>query len=708
MATYATARSIALDIAQMVRPPRRISVAEGARALKVVTATGAGEPWDAETTPYIVKPLNATASRRHEAVVLIGPARSGKTLGMIEGRLAHTIANDPADAMVIQSTKDAAEDYSKTRIRRAIRESPGLHRQLSPRAHDDNVLMKFFRPGNSLRIGWPSLSVLSGKDVKVMLMTDVDNFTGDLSIDEAFGYGLKRIQTFMSGGIVVAESSPAKDYTDGNWRPDPKHPHMAPPAAGICSLYNRGDRHRWYWPCMECKQYFQASPGYDLFRLPPEKELLERVKTDDILWLARRYSILFCPNCHAPMEHRWKPDMNLAGDWVGEGQVIHEDGSIEGDLIDSKTTSYYLGGCAAAFQSWESLIERLLQGLKAYATTSDEKALKATYNVDGAIPYVPWSARSDNDPSAMQARAESWPMGVVPEGVRFLIGTVDVQGTWFAVQITGFGVGSTGELERWIVDRYALRTSRREDGSGGFLGLEPPKYLEDWNRLIEKVIDRRYPLADGSGRTMPVRAVGIDSGGKAGTTTRAYEFWRKLKAAGLGWKVRLIKGKGDDTKLDPNRNRDWLFNETRPDQSKRKDRNSGAVGDVPLLRLNVDKLKDTVSTNVQRAVPGVGYYHFPDWLPTSFYEELTAETRTADGWRNLSGRRNESGDLTAYAEGLVLWMKVPAIKWDQPPPWAHPWDTNPDVAMGDDPAPPPPPTPRRKPVRVIRSKYLGR
>ncbi len=162
MAAYATARSIRSDVAQMIRPPRRIEVADGARALKVVTATGAGEPWDSTTTPYMVKPLNATASRRHEAVVFVGPARSGKTLGLIEGRLAYTITCDPADAMVVQSTKDSAEDYSKTRIRRAIKESPELARQLSPRAHDDNVLMKFFRSGMSLRMGWPSVSVLSG------------------------------------------------------------------------------------------------------------------------------------------------------------------------------------------------------------------------------------------------------------------------------------------------------------------------------------------------------------------------------------------------------------------------------------------------------------------------------------------------------------------------------------------------------------------
>uniref|UniRef100_UPI0036DC1A7A terminase gpA endonuclease subunit n=2 Tax=Bacteria TaxID=2 RepID=UPI0036DC1A7A len=108
---------------------------------------------------------------------------------------------------------------------------------------------------------------------------------------------------------------------------------------------------------------------------------------------------------------------------------------------------------------------------------------------------------------------------------------------------------------------------------------------------------------------------------------------------------------------------------------------------------------------VKRAEPGPGYYHFPDWLPEAFYAELTAESRTAKGWENLAKRRNEAFDLCGYAEGMALWLKVPAINWTAPPAWAAPWDDNPDV-RADDVAPAP--VPRTRTRRVIRSKYLGR
>lgn len=697
---YATARSVRLDTAEMLRPPRRLTVCEGARALRVTTATGSGESWDSSVTPYMRRPLDATISRLHEAVVFVGPARSGKTLALVDGRLAYTITCNPADTLIVQSTKDAAEDYSKTRIKRAIHESPELLKQLSPRAQDDNVLMKFFRSGMSLRLGWPSLSVLSGKDIKVVLMTDVDNFTGDLGIDEAFGYALKRIQTFMSGGICLAESSPAIDFTNGKWTPET--PHQGPPAAGIAALYNRGDRHRWYWPCMECRAYFEARPGLDLFVLPPRDELSERVLREDTLALAQAYAQIWCPHCGAPMEQRWKKQLNAAGDWVAEGQVIHPDGTIEGSPISSRTTSYWLGGVAAAFQSWESLLERHLQALKTYITTGEERPLKATTNVDQALPYVPMAARSDGNPSELQQRAEDLPASAVPAGVRFLTASVDGQKNRFVVQVMGWGLGQTGALERWIVDSFSLRTSRRDAGGadGSFLPLEPAKYLEDWERLVDKVIQRRYPLADGSGRTMPVRAVGIDWGGSKGHAPRALEFWRSLKKRGLHWRVRLVKGGGDGRS-------EWMWRETRPDASKRKDRKSGSVGDVPQLLLNSNRFKDMVASNVKRSEPGPGFYHFPDWLPTSFYEELTAESRTPTGWQNVGKARNEAFDLAYYNEGLAQWLKVPAFNWNSPPPWAADWDSNPDVVADGETPQPPPPTRLRKP-RVIRSSYVRR
>jgi phage terminase large subunit GpA-like protein len=68
---------------------------------------------------------------------------------------------------------------------------------------------------------------------------------------------------------------------------------------------------------------------------------------------------------------------------------------------------------------------------------------------------------------------------------------------------------------------------------------------------------------------------------------------------------------------------------------------------------------------------------FPNWLPISFYKELTVETKGKDGkWENLTGHRNESWDLLVYClAGLLLptigWEH---IRWDDPPVFAASWD----------------------------------
>ena len=697
---YCSASEIRLGVAEMVRPARRVEVSESvATNLRIVNPSGASQNWSADVAPYMREPMDLVRSRLYESIVFAGPARSGKTVALVDGVVAYSIVDDPADTLIVQTNQSQAEDFSKTRIGRAIQGSPPLAKRLSPRAHDDNVLLKFFRSGMALRFGWPTLSQLSGKDIRRVLMTDVDNFTGDLSIDEAFGLALKRIQTYMSSGICIAESSPARDYTDAKWRG--RTAHEAPPADGILSLYNRGDRRRWYWLCPECKKPFQAAPGIDGFALPAIEELLERVVSDDILEMAGKFSKLHCTACGVELDHKWKRSMNRTGKWVGEGQCMWPDGSVTGELRRSRTASFWLGGVAAAYQSWESLIERYLQAVKQFALTGESKPLKTTTNVDQAMPFIPIASRSEKSGEELQARAEHWPKAEIPEGVRFLTAQIDVQAgkhSRFVIQVTGFGVG----LEKWIIDRYALKSSERDDGQGGVYPIDPSAYVEDWNRLIEKVITRRYLLADGSGRSMPIRLTVCDSGGAAnlggegGVTQRAYEFWRSLREHRLQSKFRLVKG----TDRPSARN----VQETFPDSRKRSDR-KGATGDVPVLLLNTTALKDAVMADVGRVSQGPGFYHFPDWLETSFFDELTAENRGALRWENVSKRKNETFDLCYYGHAAAIVLGADRLNWNAPPPWAQPWENNPDVIVDGTIKPVPV---VKKVLRVAPSKYLQR
>ncbi|WP_311266515.1 terminase gpA endonuclease subunit, partial [Serratia marcescens] len=78
------------------------------------------------------------------------------------------------------------------------------------------------------------------------------------------------------------------------------------------------------------------------------------------------------------------------------------------------------------------------------------------------------------------------------------------------------------------------------------------------------------------------------------------------------------------------------------------------------------------------------YIHFPNWLGEWFFDELTYEERGADGkWRKPGKGNNEAFDLFCYAHAVAMLRRYERIKWDQPPAWAEPQDTNPNIFNED-------------------------
>ncbi len=210
--------------------------------------------------------------------------------------------------------------------------------------------------------------------------------------------------------------------------------------------------------------------------------------------------------------------------------------------------------------------------------------------------------------------------------------------------------------------------------------LDPASYLEDWDLILDKVIKRRYPLSDGSGRTMAILVTGSDAYGRAGVTDKAYSYWRKMRGLRLDNRFYLLKGE----RPKPN-TRKPLAAKTYPDNTSRSDRAAKARGDVPVWILNTTALKDSVYADMLRTEPGPRYMHFPEWLPFSFYEELTAEIRSEQGWDCPPGVRNETFDLKGYAKGItrayMIENRMDEIDWDNPPAWAAEWDNNSQVDL---------------------------
>lgn len=664
-------------------PPRAHTVAEGATKSLVIKQTGAPSmPWSAEETPYMVFPMNQLASRLHEALAFVGPARTGKTAALLLGWLAHTIVNDPGDMLFIQMTQDKAREFSKTDVSRAINNSPDISAMLSVSASDRNTHDVMFRNGAWLRIAWPTVSNVSGSTYRYVAITDLDRIANAEDVDgegPLFSLARKRTATFLSRGMCLAESSPGIDQTDPTWKP--ATPHEAPPVTGMLGIYNSSDRHRWYWPCPSCEEWFEAAPGIGLFNMPSDDELLENIRTSNLAEIAAHYgSRVVCPCCQAQIPYREKSGLNNRGRWVADGQRLLADGTLMGPAPTSKVAGFWLGGVAAAYQSWESLIYRHLQGLLDYALTGSEQTLKTTVNTDQGAPYMSRHLIEAQGRSGgpLDRADHVLARHMVPAETRCVIVTVDVQGgvkSRFVVQVMAVGPNR----EQWLVDRFEITKSKREGMGEDFAPIDPSSHAEDWDLLTDKLLLATWKTPI-DGREIKAKRVIVDSGGEDGVTHNAYAWYRRVKNLGMAGRVRLYKG-GSDKKAP-------IIKEVLVGSPKGK-------GDIPLLLCNTNLLADAVAAGLRRAGGGGGAYHFPQakhptqnptgWLPFSFFDEMQAEVRQANGtWKQIRSR-NETADLLRMCHAGLLSLGVDKIKdWGVVPAWLAPLDKNSEIVSSQD------------------------
>lgn len=682
---YATLEEVVAKSFEQSVPAEILTVTEAAQRYTRVSSGGNyGRPWSLHLTPYLQEPQDVLTSLEYQGMVFIGPARTGKTV-MGLNFLGHTVKQDPTDMLYVHMNRDNARKWSKGDLDRFLQLSPEIRKHQLINRKDDNTFDKEFDSGMRFLLTYPTVENLSGITVKYVFFMDYDRMEDDIDGEgNPFDLGSKRTTTFQRFGMTAAESSPnpSKEISDPQFIAET--PHQAPPIPGIFELYNRGDRRRRYWSCLnpKCRESFESDFQY-----------MRWVKSEDIYECAESAHMV-CPHCGFKVEASMKQEIEGQGVWLRDGQMLTRDREIVTrngmKVARSDIASFWLKGPSAGYQTWKSLVLNELRAQKAYEETGDEGPLRKTRTTDQGTYYIPKSRLSERTPEDLMNKKEFWETSrenpTVPEGVRFLIATVDVQQRSFVVQVQGFT--ASGDIV--VIDCFKITKSNRMDSDGDRLPIEPGTYNEDWDMLLEQVMFKKYPLADGSGRTMAIRATGCDSGGQDGVTSKAYDFWRHIRKEypGLHRRFCLVKGM-----TQPNRPR---IQTTWPD-SHRKDKWSVARGDVPVAILNSNLLKDQIAGMIQRRIGQddetsesgrrTGMIRYPHWMPSWFYKQMTNEVRTEKGWVNPARRRNEVFDCLYYALALAIRpmeQGIPFVHfgWDRIdfhencPTWASKWDEN--------------------------------
>ncbi|WP_321968848.1 phage terminase large subunit family protein [Paraburkholderia tropica] len=627
--------------------------------------------WHHEKAPYLVAPMETLTRLDYLTTVVVGPGQSGKT-EVAQNWMLKSVANDPGDMLWYMQTDPGLEAFVKSRINTQIDGHPEMSMQLGSRPVDDSLHFKRF---TGMRVEFLSASPnnVINKSAPRIVADEVDAYPESLGDIKAV-LDIRR-QTFGRQSMLLAMSHPDRArglIPERDW------------SAGIMAMYGDSDRRIWYWPCPECGAWSSPIPIASRFMTLhyPEDGTLDEIE---------REARLLCPVNGCLIDDRHRRAMNLAayrspfGGWIGDGQEISQDGVVTGELVARKSAGFWIVGTMSPFilGGIGGLARAKVKAERELEVSGDDLTLRQVTVKQFGFPYAPKRGVGSIDANVLADRAEpDLKLAVIPEGVRFTTAFVDVQIASFDWLVRGFGIGG----ESWVIDR-------------GRMPADPATSAEDWDQLLA-LIARTYPLSDGSGRHMPIRALGFDSGGSPGVTQQAYSAWKRWRK--LEKRVRLIgKIAGRDAwTVIPTKGAKALeaprLVVTYPDTTRQANK-AAARGAVPVAQFNPNSFKDDLAGQLQGAEPGSWYVHFPRDLrspeePHVWFEQLTAETRQKNGrWEKIvSSRRNEALDQMVGTHMIAHLHGLSQIDWDKPPGWAAPWDTNTSLIAGPDATSPTP------------------
>lgn len=660
---YASAEELVRAILQGLLPPERISTAAFAEAHRWIKRPGSGSlmKFSHDEAPYLRGIMDALDEDRFLTVGVVGCAQSGKNVAA-ENWFQKGVEVDAADLLWYMQNEDAIAAYVKGRLEPMIEAHPGMASSLGKKSSDNSIHFKRFARMQVEFLG-ASAGNFVNKTVSRIIADEFDAWSIGNPL-EILNY---RRQVAGEGSKILAMSHP--DRAKGlnptrDWD------------QGIMSVYRDSDRRTWWWQCPQCGDYSSPHPT-------AKRQMVIEYDVDAPLDEIADMARLACPN-GCPIEDHRRRSMNLTGKWICEGEECHEDGSVTGTPIATRAAGFWILGVMSPFilGGIGGLARSREKARREREMNGDDRAFREIMVKGWGIPQGAERQVGAIEAAAIAERAEpGLVLGVVPEGVRVLTTSVDSQGNRFELLTRGWGPGG----ESWVVDWRVI-------------AAEPGTSAADWDDLLKLLAGLAYPLADGSGRVMRVRAAGYDSAGQAGVTEQAYAAWLRAKRARMARMAGRVDGR-DAWALVPMKGASSLsaprISLAYP-EAARKDRKAAARGQVPVLFFNPSLMKDALASQLGKEAPGPGHIHIPAELrsaeePHVWFEQLAAERRKPNGtWEKVvASARNEVTDLMTMSDALARLHGLPRINWERPPGWAAPWDSNSMVAMPaqDEPAP---------------------
>lgn len=600
------------------RPPPRLRLSDWAGRNFYLSSESSAIAGRFHPIPYQVEMLDAMADPLVEMVTIMKSSRVGYTI-CITAAIAYFIAQDPASMLVVQPTVDDAKGFSKETIAPMLRDVPALGEILfrdseekGPKDSSATLRHKQFPGGVLSLIGANSGAGFRRVSRRVVMFDEVDAYPASAGAEgDPINLGIKRTEAFHNRKIISG-STP-----------------LIAGSSRIEEMFSAGDQRRFHVPCPQCghQDIFVFSEGKSdrgHFMKWPEGH------PEQACFVCRANGCI--------IEHHRKRWMVERGEW-------------RADRPGGRHRSYHIWAAYSYSPNatWGHIAAEFLA-----AKRGGPEKLKTFFNTTLGETWVERGEAPDWE--RLHDRRETYDVGTVPAGARFLTAGVDVQRDRLIFEVVGWGPGK----ESWSIDAGALWGDTALDTT--------------WNQL-DALIARTYP---GPAGDMPIRMTAVDSGDQ----TQTVYGWARGKPRVMA--VKGMKGRtllGAPTKVDVTvhgrkiSSGVWLW-PVAPDIAK-----SELYG---FLGLRI----------AQGAEPPPGYCHFPEY-GEEFFKELTAEhlvsIRRRSGvtvleWHVIANRPNHGLDARVYARAAASRLGLDRMKPKEPRPASS---SQPPPAAEEQTSPPP-------------------
>ncbi len=408
-------------------PPLDISIEEWAHAHRILP-TNSGRPGQWVADPIQREIQASCCDPEVKEVVFMKATRLGwseicnNTLGW--GISLHGMA-----MLMLQPSRDTAEQYCKDRLEEMIERTPELANRLrvstSKGAGSTTRYKRFSNGGNFFVASAGNPRELRSTRARFVIEDEADGYKNDVS-DEGDPDKIvrRRMDEYFDSRLLIGST-----------------PGMPSGVSRIEKAYNRSSQGIHHNPCPYCN----AMEPY-LWRLPsnPQKYLLvyEKDKDNQVLADSVRWT---CTRCLRKIEESWKVPMMEAGEWRHRRPDVR---SVKG---------YWANGLYAMFLGhWSKMAQEWVDA------QGDNLELKSFINLHLAETYSAPGEAVDPKETRKRADLDVRDQAVVPDGVALLVVTVDVQ-TAAPGRLECQVVGFTPDERAYLVDFQILMGNPQED-----------------------------------------------------------------------------------------------------------------------------------------------------------------------------------------------------------------------------------------------------